>query len=225
MLTFSQMVDAVIDRTGRGDRAQDVAAYINQTVREVQTLAFFAHDLVEDIAYVTTSPVTWDPPAYFRTMRAVNYNGEIWPKFAQPGQIQDRYAAYYYRAGTYFVFNGAGLGTSIQMAYYSYAPRLLYYAEGARPATYDAENGVWNYLTAITLGDQEAARAKVSNWLIINHYDCIVEGALAKIYKSVGDQVRSATAFSLYKTMQAQLMASERTESLQYYASEGAKNG
>ncbi len=49
----------------------------------------------------------------------------------------------------------------------------------------------------------------MQNWLLKRWYEMILEGTLAKIYKTVGDE-RSKTSFSLYKSFQQDLLASER---------------
>jgi hypothetical protein len=55
---------------------------------------------------------------------------------------------------------------------------------------------------ATTEAAQLAARLTVSNWLLFNWFEMIVEGALAKLYKTTQDDraVSSFALFSSFKT-------------------------
>lgn len=219
--TFSAAVDSVIARSQRPDRRADIIAYVRQTMRECQVFKkiAFARDLIEDQLTATSSPFIWDRPQELRLLRTVQYgifgarNAQIYPTFLRPGKKQETEQYYYYAGPDYFVFKGVDAGTIVNVAYYAYFKKLPYYAIADRPAVFDLETDNWNYLTATTDQDKAIARALVSNWLLFDWYDLIVEGGLAKIFKTVGDQ-RAVSSFALYKSLQNDLMAGEEVESL-----------
>lgn len=216
---FSEIVDDVVALSGRPDRRADIVKYVNATIRECQCLAFFARDLIEDQLTSNADPFIWTPPITFRKMRTVRYEDGRFPVLRPPGlrteDVPARANGYYYQATTYFVFADVMRMSKIDIAYYRYLPRLLYYEPGARPATYDPATGEWSYLSASTPEAQEKARELVSNWLMFEWNHLITEGALAKLYKLLGDQ-RMVATYSLYKSFQNDLMSGEVSESLQY---------
>lgn len=223
MPTFSQIQDNVVARSGRFERSGDISGYINATMRETQSQNYFFTDMIEDQVTAVTDNFIWTRPIRFRKFRAVKYNG-LFPtiKRKQPGDIQDGVDKYFYAAGNYVVFNGTKADDVIDLAYYSYLQRLIYYKSNIRPAFYDIENDKWQYLSGgIYIDDlgsttlNEAAQAKVTNWLLFNYSSLSEEGALAKILKAIDDK-RSLVSFSLYKEQQKLLIGSEHWETLNF---------
>lgn len=218
---FSELIDSCIQRSGRKDRQADIIDYANTTIRECQTLALFHRDLVEETVLATAEPTVWTLPNTFRQMRVVLYPDGMYPDYMMPGKQQKYLDRYYYAASGYMVFVGCGtqgattLSQVIKLAYYSYLPRLKYYAVGSRPAVYDDETNAWTYNPVTTDPDEQAAaRAKVSNWLLTHYNEMIKEGTLAKLFKSIKDQERSMMSYSLYKSMQEDIKKAEGFESL-----------
>lgn len=229
MLTFSQIVDRVVARSGRPDRLQDAQDFVNQTIRDAHTspdnlAVLYPKNLVEDqLATTTSAPYIWTPPRNIQRMMTVRYPGVITPKyptgvypdFRQPGRGQIDVDYLYYRAGAYFAFAGCGeSGSTIDVAYYAYPQRLAYYAEALRPASFDLETQTWTYLSAVSEADQLAARELVSNWLIYDWYDYVMEGSMSKMFKLVGDTERAATHYSAYQQLKKTLFSSEAVESI-----------
>lgn len=212
--TFSAVVDAVVARALRRDRRADAISYARQTMRECQVLALFAQDLVEDRLTTTADPHIWTMPQEFRMLLSAKYPvqdelyEETYPKFRAPGKGQQDEDYYYYRAANYHVFAGLDIGAYIDVAYYTYFTPIIYYEEAVRPARFNLETQAWEYLTAVTDAEKEIAQALSTNWLLFNWFDLIVEGTLAKLYKTVGDQ-RQAVTYSLYKSYQKDLLAGE----------------
>lgn len=212
--TFSAIIDTVVARALRRDRRADAISYARQTMRECQVLALFDQDLVEDRLTTNAQPYIWTIPLEFRMMRIASYPvqegcyEEIYPKFKAPGRGQQDEDYFYYRAADYYVFAGLDSGSNIDVAYYSYFKPLVYFEEALRPARFDLETQQWVYLTAVTDLEKEAARALVTNWMVFNWFDLIVEGTLAKLYKTVSDE-RQAVTYSLYKSYQKDLLAGE----------------
>ena len=226
--TFSSAVDDCIARSGRPDRRADIVSYLRTTMRETQVKGFFGKDLVEDtIASVSADPHIWARPAQFRQMITVKYPGlfdpqgkQVFAKFIEPGKLQLRHDEYYYNSGTSWVFTGMFGGggtisgsTTIDIAYYSYFAPLHYFVAAERPAVFDDATLLWTYLTAVTAAEQEAAQAKVTNWLLSGWYDLVLEGTLAKVYKTAND-LRSSTTFALYKQLQESLLMGESRMSM-----------
>lgn len=218
--TMSAAVDAAIQRSGRPDRRADIISYLRQTLREIQSLAYFERDLIEDQLTANADPYTWDVPNGFRMMRTVEYPGlfdpqghTVYPRYMPPGRHLRGHDVYYYRSGDYYVFAGHGASsgstTSINIAYYRYALPLAYYATVAdRPARYFLETESWTYATASTDDEKETARNQVTNWLLFHWYDTVIEGALAKVFKAIGDE-RAVSTFALYKSLQNTLLQGE----------------
>ena len=226
--TFSAAVDDCVGRSGRIDRKADIMSYLRLTLRETQVLAYFFRDLVEDeITGVTSDPYTWPIPNYFRIMEAVQYpylldsRGNV--IFAKPLTVNKRMQEedyYYYGSGNSIVFVGHGLqsgvSVTINVAYFTYFAPLAYFSTtDNRPARYliDDETGAegWEYTDAYSGSDalNEAAQALVTNWLLERWYQVMVEGALAKLYKTVGDD-RQTSTYALYKQLQTTILSSEQ---------------
>lgn len=220
--TFSALIDEVKLRSQRRDRLADMVSYARATIRECQVLAHFEQDLVEGSITTDAVPYMWPRPLRLRGMLAVKPNGQydrhgnpIWFANKPPGEYKlgDNY--FFYLSGSTFIFSGDLLGTGqqIDMAYFSYSRKFVYYADVAdRPATFDPETEEWSYAPAYDVDEDSraAGRELVSNWLLEKWYDTILEGTLAKIFKAVGD-VRSKMAFSLYKSQQKDIQHGERT--------------
>lgn len=231
MPTFSQVVDKVVQIGLRPGRRLDVQAYTRASIRECQVLAVFARDMIED-AFMTdkTEPFIWKRPAELRILKTLYYKSfNIWPQYLPPGKIQRDEDYYYYGGPDYYALAGVhDKEVEVLVAYYAYAPRFTYYDANSRPAYYliPPENDPnteekWQYLNSqgqyvdnlATPEEEEAARKKVTNWLLFDWTELIEEGALAKLFKVVNDD-RATTSFSLYKSYQKDLLKGERTETL-----------
>lgn len=220
--TFSAAVDDVLVRAQRPSRQADAIAYIRQSLRECQILSLFERDMVEDQFVATAAPHVFIVPDKFRMLRTLRYNiptanqAFTYPKERLPGKVQEGEIYYYYRAAGDYFFAGVAVGTTIDIAYYSYFRKLPYYALGLRPATFDLETEEWSYHADYDIDDttRETARNLVTNWLLTDWYDLIVEGGLAKLFKTVGD-ARAPATFGLYKSLQKDLKKGEPFSSLE----------
>jgi hypothetical protein len=229
MTTFSQLIDEMVIETRRPDLRLEIATYLNQTIREVHfepskgNVVLYGENRIEDeITATTDSGQIWDlpNPAIFQAMEAVRFPNcslgrlEYAPE-ARPGPSLRTRPFFYYRSGPSFVFGGTvgygGVGAKIQLSYFEYPPALKYKDVAVREASYDIESG-WTYLDAVTAEDQAAARAKVSNWILLRWADVLREGLRAKIYKRLSDQLRGQTSYSLYSQLRQGLFTSEVAE-------------
>ncbi len=224
---FSELVDEVAVLSGKPNRKADVARYVNATIRECVVRQEWHRSLVEDQFVVSVVPATLDRPSQLRHLRTVNYNGDIYPKFIEPGRKQNESDYFYYASTTYYVFAGVTVGDTINYAYYTNLKHLSYYDASTgseRPAVFDELTDTWTYWDSATstfistLGSttlDDAAEALVTNWLITDWKELIIEGSLAKLFKITKDD-RAGITFALYKSMQIDLEKGEQ------FASTGA---
>jgi hypothetical protein len=229
MTTFSQFVDEMVGETKRFDLATEIAAYINQTVREVHfrsdtgSVLYFRENLQELLITANSDDsFGWDipNPAIFQGIIGVQYADQfnadngcpgVWAEEVTPGRNMAHKKYSFYRIGTGYAFTGYGhTGSRIKLAYYQYPSRLKYYTVANRPASWDDAAG-WTYKAEYDVSDQTRAnaRALVTNWLLLRWHDVLSEGVRAKIYKRVSDEVRGRTAYSLYSTLRQGLWTSE----------------
>lgn len=122
---------------------------------------------------------------------------------------------------------------TIELGYYVKFRRYQYYIIGLRPAVYSRDAESWSF-NLVNIPDpppdvsdipsllppnntfntqQQYAIYLVSNWLLKDYYDTVLEGTLAKLFKSVGD-ARAPSSFALFKSMEDNLVADEAFESM-----------
>lgn len=229
--TFSAAIDVCLTRSGRPDLVNDLLSHVRTSMRESQVRPgdrqiFFAKDLTEtELTNISVEPHTWEPPTGFRVMRAVKYpdqidpqNNQIFVDFVEPGKRQLEFKRYHYFAGSSFIFVGTNAAATniikIGIAYYSYFSILNYFSDVTkRPARYlindDGTEG-WTYHADYDIDDttRTTARNLVTNWMLQNWFDMVVEGALAKAFK-IKDDDRASSTFALYKQLQRDLLAGE----------------
>ncbi len=220
--TFSSLLDEAVLLAGRGIAARrQLASYARSSMREPQVDNLFDKDLQEDTLTFNADPFVWERPADFRLFRTVKYSEEIYPKFIPPGRRQFDELNFYYAASTYFTFKGLAINDTFDIAFYSYFPKLVYFAAEKRPARYFADLAKWQYLDGDsnfvdTLGSDdldEAARKLVTNWMLFDWTDLVLEGILAKQFKVQGDE-RAKSAFALFKSFINDLLQAEPTQSI-----------
>lgn len=225
--TMSAAVDACLRRSGQLNRRNEIIAFIRQTMREIQAKGSFRRDVVEEQLTATSDPYVWTlPTTANRLLPFVQYPEifdsqglPIWSRQIDIGPRQRHYDFFWYQAGDSVVFAGHGNSTTtINVAYFAWFTPLAYFEESARPARYwDADDTTglptWTYLTAVSDSEQEAARNRVTNWMLMHWFDTIIEGALAKLYKLVGDD-RAVTSFALFKQLEESLLDTEPSVSI-----------
>ena len=215
--TFNAVIDVAIARSGRPDRLTDCISWARLTMRECQVLSVFELDLVEDELTATADPHFFTIPNIFRQMRTVAYplifdpqGNNIYPPMIMPGRKQRGLTYYWYpTGGDTLVFAGTDASSSdtstIAIAYYTYFTALRYYTSTeTKPATFAIADNDWTYASASTDDEKETARDLVTNWLLFDWFDLVVEGTLAKLYKTNND-ARSVPTFALYKSLQKDL--------------------
>lgn len=227
MTTFSQLVDSAVLETKRPDLRQEIANYLNQTIRELHfepsrgNILHYKENLREDLLVANVeSGFGWDipDPANFQGMAVAKYLSawgrdglNIYPRERTPSRGLRDETDYFYRAGSRFYFaNYGGVNAQIAIAYFEFPRRLLYKAAGpTRYAEYNPEDG-WTYPGGANTDElQLAARTLSSNWLLIRWVDVVAEGLRAKIYKRLSDDARARTCYSLYAQLRQGLVTSE----------------
>lgn len=210
---FSETVDLVLDRMGRGqaDLVPAAVQYVNLTVNELSLTNYHDPDMVEDEFPITVAPYVWQIPTRFRKVRHVVYK-PFWEdaKLVPPGASNDarRRKPYFYRANDKIVFANTGNNTSIGIAYYRFPKPLVYFSEGKRPAVYDFINERWMYyqsdnnyvISGISEADKAAKIGQVTNWLLNDWQNTVAEGTLAKLLKSRDDS-RAPSTFAVYSQL------------------------
>jgi len=217
--TFSSAVDDAIKRSGRPEKLNDLIAFVRTSIRECQVRNYFRNDMIEDSLIATGDVFIWNYPQEFRMLRTVRYpfidarGDRIYPPEILPGKNQKNKTYYYYGGPGYYVFAGVAANSLIDVSYYRNSRKLPYYAPEDRPAQFDLETNSWLYATASDPDSKTIAREQVSNWLLFNYYDLIVEGALSKLFNIIGDP-RSRPTYASYKSLQNDLIANEPSDSL-----------
>lgn len=226
MFTFSQMVDEIVSESKRPDLLDEIARYVNQTIREChfstdrQAAIFYRDnfnevlltaDAEESFSWTLPNPTTFQKMAGVKyPMQTDIYGNDVWAIETTPGRHLNDFTNFFYQVGAEFVFSGyGGLNANIALGYFAFPPSLKYKTVANRPAEYDPELG-WTYNELIvTDEDKEAARLIVTNWLLMRWSDVISEGVRAKLYKRVSDTERARNCYSLYGQLRQGLMTSE----------------
>lgn len=227
MLTFSQLVDEVVQETNRFDMVGVFASYLNQAIREVHfepsrgNAVLYEENYQEDqLTANLDTGFSWDIPdvTRFQALQAVRFDSQLdergnprYAKLLRPGPRLEHENYVVQRAGPSLYFKGyGGLNAKISLSWYEYPRALKYYAVADRPASYDLESG-WTYADAYDDTPELMAQAEalVTNWLILRWHTVLMEALRAKVYKRLGDEVRQRTSYSLYSQLRQGLFTSE----------------
>lgn len=214
MKTFSDMVDSVANIIARSDEMELISSAVNGAIRRLQSQNYFPYDLKElriSTAGASNQPFLWkDLPKDLRTIQYARYSTGVSAVPTTPSrQMESLRGNYYYACAGYIVFSGAPANGHIDIAYYRLLPRLNYYADqtGA-PAVYNYEEDKWlyrqkdvernRYVFVESLGDsdaEEAARNKVSNWILEN-YDDAVQAIAVRDMVNVAEDVENSARWT-----------------------------
>lgn len=224
--TFSSLIDEAIQISGRGLAARPrIIRYARSSMREAQAQALFHRDRIEDQLTSTAGPFIWTNPLTLRILETVKYPDNVYPDFIPPGRLQKQPAElgdnFYYAASNYYVFSGVAVNDLIDISYFSWFNPLVYFEKIVRPARYDLETLTWEYLDndgkyVVTLGStelDEAAQDRVTNWMLFNWNELVLEGALAKQFKVIKDE-RAVSSFALFEKFKKDLIKGEPFETL-----------
>lgn len=228
---MSAAVDDVVNRSGRLDVRADIIGWVRLTIRECEALGTFDKNWVEDQITPTADPHTFDHPIGFRAFTDIVYphyvdlhNNSVSPRLVRSSKIT-RYTNYMYNGPNYTVFGGHGGGTPgvtalIDIGYLKWSRSLPYYATvSARPARFDLEQPVeanaWLYHDDYDDSDtlKETARNLVTNWVLFDWYEVVLEGTLSKLFRTYQDP-RSVASYAAYRQGQNSLINGEKSRNL-----------
>lgn len=233
MTTFSQLVDKVILETSRPDMRDQIADYLNQTIREIhaepergKVFLYESNYREAQITATSEQQQSWKIPdvTVFQKELCVRFDNQ-WntngsPVFAEkaiPGPKMYTLPYYYYRGADSLIFGGArgygGIGAKISVAYYEYPRGLRYIANNDsehREVTWN--EGLHQFEFAddtLTPEQQEAILLRYTNWVLQRWEQVLLEGLRAKVYKRTGDETRQRTCYSMFMQLRNLLVSSE----------------
>lgn len=229
MTTFSQLVDDMVAESRRRDLQLEIEKYANQTIRdchfneENRSLVLFGENRQEALVYATDDEsYVWpiEKPQLFAQLEVIHCpDVGMDAVLRNPSQMNTRANRdgnpLYYRTGPNIAITGFGQTDSpIQIAWFAYPRRLVYYAVAARPMRWDEETESKVYSTAYnaTLELREEADDLCTNWLLSRWPDLIREGVRAKLYKKLNDSERMRSAYSAFESNRRAMVAAETYE-------------
>jgi len=216
---FSELVDECIARSGRADMRSSIIGFAFQTQRELESKRAFHKNRYEVLELTAgAAPFIWTPPSRMQIFETARYSNGIYPVFMQPGHAMRDRTYFYYRDSTTFVFSGVTNVTSIAMSYFRFNKKLPYFDGADRPAVWDATEETWTYHADydVSAATRTTAQELVSNWLLRDWNELMIEGTLAKIFKLVQNTERAATHYSFFKnSTEDQFIPSENHAVLQ----------
>ena len=223
MTTFSQLVDDIALELLRPDLRSTIASYVNQTIRDVHFRAgvnspilFKANRFEELLVATNDSPWLWTIPSVTRFQKLETaFNPELGilleeksPRVMK-GYSVEPYAAYgYYRTGESYAFAGLSNGHTIYVDYFMFPQGCKYLASADRIVIYDFDTDSYERVGGgAPLSDSELA--KETNWVLQRWEHVVKEGARAKIWKRLGDDARTRTAYSAFEAARTGLWNTE----------------
>lgn len=223
MTTFSVMVDELAAEAVRPDMRAVLATYVNQTIRDVhfrpQTnmpVNYDANRFEETLVAATDSPVLWALPSVtrFQDLESVycreyrRYLVRKNPSVALKESNEPFAELYWYRTGPSIAFSGIVTGLHLDLSYFMFPQTLVYRASADRLIRYDPATDSY-VLIAGGGAPSESQLALETNWLLQRWEHVIREGARAKLYKRLGDDVRTRMAFSSFESMRTAIWNTE----------------
>ncbi len=211
--TFSALIKAVRSSSGMGIETAGAVQLARNRLTKCHRLGQFARDLVEELL-VVPAPVD----GVYRIQLDAFLFGSIHvlahqaPEIARrdygrfvrvtPADITAGNAPryFYYLSGNSLILGGVSEGDVLFYAWLARPRAFVFYPDEAQaPATYNADTGVWSYSSAnLTVEEQLAAQARVTDWVLQRHFDVVLDGVLATMYKEDNDP-RGAAAYARYK--------------------------
>lgn len=228
MSTFSQIVDAIAMERSRPDQIQYLAASLNQAMREVHSrpqtgsnVIFDASRVEEEVTLTGAEPYTWQPQAIARLQRieAVysqalgQYLPRRSPRVTMNNSREPFGDLYWYQTGPAIAFSGVCAGDVLKLAYAEFPPALAYIPPASRAVIYNAMTG--EYTTPHGGTPTEADMAKSTHWLLQRWPSVFEQGLRAAMFRALGDETRSRTAYSAFESARLQLWQTEPTTTIQ----------
>jgi hypothetical protein len=226
MSTFSQLIDEVASELRRPDLVPAIAAYLNQSIREmhfksggtgVQHPAFYAANRFEaQVVIPSDGTYTWPIPnsTTFQTLEAAyvpdvsGYWEPKTPRSINRESLSSFAERRFYRSGPVFVFTNMVTGYTLNLSWFEYPRRLFYQPVSERIVIYNPETDGFE-LVAGGIPTEEQLLL-VTNWLLERWSDsALKEGIRAKVWKRLGDDTRAKMAFSAFGAARQMVFLSE----------------
>lgn len=213
--TFSEIVDAVAVQTGYIGQLRLVISFANNAINQLRPIRHFSslrEDYINNGHAKLTVPM---PQNYASMLSAQDLEGKKIYTHRRPGlgTLVNPTSHWFYESGDALVFNGYSRGITI--AYYVTSKHFVYYApeyrllrstetEGEHLYDYRApQTNDWLPLDYANPQYSELIK-RHTNWIITQHADVVLTGALSGAYNAKGQLDNGARMF--------QLFASERTK-------------
>lgn len=229
MTTFSQLVDDMTTEHVRPDLRTSIAAYANQTIREVHAgrnnsaPILFGSNRYEAEWTVVGNPSLWTIPhvSRFQRLEAVYLvEAGVYAQERSPDRVYKDYSPenryYWYRTGAQIAIGDRSsqslVGTTVRFSYFLFPKQLKYYAANARPAVFDVETEGFTYAAGYEVSDESRAQAEElsTNWILLRWGEAVIkQGVRAKVFARLGEE-RARIAYSSFESMREQLHAAEQ---------------
>lgn len=192
---FSELVDRAVHSTGRPDNLDNIAYWMNVTMRDISKREDFPEDSVEESITIpqNSASFVWTPEvgrSRFRREDILEDACGCIGFATKPGRRMSRDGTfrYYHSGGSLVLVNAC---SPVFAYYYAYQPWLVYFPKGSRPTEWNVELGEWSE-------PEPAAVALVSNWLLERHSETVLSGTLAKFFATKQDP-RQQVHYSAYE--------------------------
>lgn len=223
MTTFSQLVDDMTTELLRPDLRTAVAAYVNQTVRELHfrpngaaPILYDANRNEDDLAINTDTTWLWTIPSVtrFQDVEAIylddigRYIPRKNPRISLEPSFEPFADLYWYRGGNTIAINGVANGWTGKISYFLFPQTLAYQAAAARVVTFDAATDSYNLVGGG--GSPSQAQLDAATHWMLQRWDTVIrESVRSKMWKRLGDGDRARMSFSAYEAMRLALWQSE----------------
>lgn len=220
-MTFSELVDKIVEETRRGDRRNSIVCAVNDVLQRLHSKNSFDRDLGEARAtqICPENKLVWPRPRAFRKMSTAMLNGNEHrvPDFIPIGKTTHRvdWDYYYYADENYIFCSGRGEAPIefVNILYYKKPPNFTYYPLGKEPARWcKADNegfGGWRYLTpdgknyVVSIGNvvsEANARFLVTDWLLEEYSSIVMFGAINQLATLITDEDLRRGTYAIFQT-------------------------
>ena len=226
--TFSSLVDSLIIELQRPDKRDLITSSLNGAIRDLHLRPAdragaapvrYAENMVElQVTLTPPAPFLWQipSPATFMGIEAMKFTGtndflsERRPSTMRNLATDFTAKARYYRSGSYYAFDGVWESQQLDIAYYTYLPRLFYIDPALRTIVWDASQGM--FVREIDmLPPTEVQLAKETNWALERHAETLRAGVKAKVNLATNNLEVGKIHYSAFESGRAGVQSAETT--------------
>jgi hypothetical protein len=224
MTTFSQLVDDVVTELLRPDLKTAIAAYTNQTIRELHfkpgsnvPVKYDANRFEDELTITTDGSWSWAIPSAtrFQDVEAIylDYIGRYVerrnPRIALEVSYEPYADLYWYRSGPSISIAGVRDGWTGKISYFMYAQTFAYKTVSQRVVVYDADTDSYKFRDGTPGTPTEEQLDRETCWLLQRWADTVKEGVRAKAWKRLADGDRARMAYSSFESMRDAVWGTE----------------